>query len=126
MLTLTAALALVHSVVISPMVAGYNIGITCNPQSRRQSYRGVGYEHFAIIDFGLSSSEALALEKDLYDKLTSNKLDVSYEKYRQNAKGTAHRPSLGGKSSSNTLEYCVYVAWWNVGSRGYGWWKNET
>ena len=120
MLKIDKALILVNSIVESRVIAGYNIGITCNPKSRRQSYRGVRYEHFAIIDFELSASKALKLEKALYEELTADARTASCRKYRKNAKGTSHRPSLGGKElANNDLKYHVYVAWWNTGSPGY-------
>jgi hypothetical protein len=119
MLKFDEALSLVTSIIKSPAIVGYNIGITCNPRSRRQSYRGVGYKHFSIIDFGLSSKDALKLEKKLYETLTMDMRSLTYRKYRANAKDIAYRPNLGGKPLDNEDEYLLYVAWWNVGDRGY-------
>jgi hypothetical protein len=117
---------LIASIVASPLVAGYNIGITSNVKSRRISYRSVGFEHFAIIEFNLSATQALKFEKSLYEILLANKKLAIFRKYRSNAKETAHKPSLGGKKIDEDLKYEVYIAWWTKGSPGYGYWETET
>lgn len=119
MLNTKKALDLVTSIVKSPSIKSYNIGITCNPKVRRAQYLSVGFEHFAVIDFGLNWSQALKLEKALYEGLTRNQQTMIYKKYRKNARNSAHRPSLGGKKPDNTIEYYVYIAWWNKGSPGH-------
>lgn len=100
MLKTIQAQELILSIISSPLVSWYNIGITCNTDARRKSYRGIGFDHFAIIEFGLSAQKALGFEKNLHEILLLDKRMASYKKYRNNANGS-HKPSLGGKPINN-------------------------
>ena len=77
---------IVDNIVRSPAIKKYNIGITLNSLARRSSYRGVGFDHYIVLDLQLSAKAALRKERELFHRLTKNRLSVSYRKYRDDAR----------------------------------------
>lgn len=110
---------IVETIIRSPLISRYNVGITLNSQARRRGYLGVGFDHYVVLDFGLSCARALARERELFELLTGNTKGVSYRKYRETVRDASYRASTGGIGMQHDRKYDIYLAWWNKGSDGY-------
>ena len=98
-----------ETIVNSPKVSQYLVGLTKNSKDRRSSYGREGFDGYAVIDFSLTAEQALALEKELFLFCTSNKSSQLYKKYHKNKRDKSYHPSLG--STDPESEYHVYLAW---------------
>lgn len=104
-------LAIIKTIIKSPDIREYKIGITKNSRRRRGEYFTVGYDHYVIIETRLSPSSALQLEEDLFNRLTTNHRFMSYRKYRKKHRDGFNRRSLGGSHHDGSDKYDIYVAW---------------
>jgi len=104
------------SIVASPLIDQYKIGITKNSCRRRSQYISVGFEHYVIIDTNLSASSAIKKEQDVFKILTkeSNKNSNLYKKYNHNTRDTCTPKSLGGHKPNLDDKYDLYISWWCV------------
>ena len=103
--------SVVRTIVHSPLIAEYKIGITKNPLSRRRQYRSVGFDGYVILDTRLTSEEALAAEEELFHRLTGDKRRMLFQKFRHTARSKPHVRSLGGARPSSQVKYDLYLAW---------------
>ncbi len=101
----------VASIVRSSSVFEYKVGVTRNPRQRRGAYRGVGLQHYVILESNLSADEALSIEEELYNSLRSDRRAATYTKFREKHRDQPYRRSLGGRKPGAGKEYFVYVAW---------------
>ena len=104
----------IEAIVSSPLVIYYNVGITLNPQTRRIPYASSApyYRHFVILETGLSSVEAIELERTLFNKIVAyDKRCFSYRKYAPVRRDAPYKASLGGKRAQNDGVYVFYIAW---------------
>jgi hypothetical protein len=115
----TELAVIVNTVIRSPVIKKYNVGITVDSPARRSGYLGVGFDHYIVLDFKLSCLAALQKEKELFELLTKDKRSIAYRKYRDGIRDAMHRPSTGGIGIDHDRKYDLYLAWWNNGSRGY-------
>lgn len=95
----------IKALIASPLIKQYLIGITSKSTVRRKSYLSVGFPFYYVLETGLSKEEALAIEKELFNKLITDR--VTYKKYHVEKRNKPYRPSTGGKSGDY---YEVYVA----------------
>lgn len=91
----------------SPLVDQYLVGITSNVESRRASYKSIGFPFFFILDVGLEKASAISLEKELFNLLVCDKASATYNKYHHEKRDGKYHPSTGGKNSD---VYFVYIA----------------
>jgi hypothetical protein len=109
-------IALVEAIVKSPSVEQYNIGITLDATRRRSQYwRGDKvreYDHFVLLEWMLSQSEALQMEECLFVNLTQDRQSITYTKYKHTIRDQKYRRGLGGRLPSNEDLYDLYIAWW--------------
>ncbi len=107
----------ISTIVKSPMLEKYNIGLTMNSNKRRGQYKNFDptWPHFVILKSGLSAKMALKMERDLFNLATKNKRTALYKKYRADRRDSPYKPGLGGLSVENENKYDVYIAWGNVG-----------
>lgn len=88
-----------------PDVAQYLIGITANAVSRKVAYKGVGFEYFEVLSSGHTRDEAIALERAIFEKCTTD--SRLREKYHLEKREKPYRASTGGKHGES---YSFYVA----------------
>lgn len=107
----------VKTIVLSPLVEGYNIGITVDSKRRRSQYKSwqPTWPHYVVLEMGLSDSAALNLEKTLQDLIKQEKRTVLYKKYRSDTRDKPHTPSKGGLLTNNGRLYDLYICWGNRG-----------
>lgn len=110
-------LATLETIIRSPMLETYNIGITVNSKRRKSQYKNFTptWPHFVVLESGLSDIKALKLEKELFDYLTSDKKSIFYKKYRADSRDNEHVNSRGGLKQGNDRLYDIYIAWANKG-----------
>jgi len=104
-------LAIIKTIIKSPDIREYKIGITKDSPRRRSEYIAVGYDHYVIIETRLPASGALELEEDLFKLLTTDRRSLTYRKYRKMRRDGSNRRSLGGSPPKASDRYDVYIAW---------------
>jgi hypothetical protein len=109
----------VRTLVKSPLLESYRVGITMDAQRRRSQYRNASvpkpWPHMVFLAFGMDRDEAWLMEKAVQDALTKrSKRDVTYLRYDQSVRDDQWVKSAGGKAMGDE-SYCLYVAWCNVG-----------
>jgi hypothetical protein len=113
---ITYLINLTEAIVKSPAVEQYNVGITKDPSKRRNQYwRGDKireYDHFVILEWGLSHSEAQYLEEIVFTELTRDQERVTYRKYKHSVRDQGYRRSFGGYTPKPDDTYDLYIAWW--------------
>lgn len=107
----------VKTIVLSPLVERYNVGITVNSKRRRSQYKSCRptWPHYVVLEMNLSDSDAINLERSLQELIKSNKRTVLYKKYRSDTRDKPHSPSRGGLSKNNGRQYDLYICWGNRG-----------
>lgn len=110
-------LTTIETIVRSPLLDGYNVGITVDSKRRKAQYKNWDptWPHFLIIQKGLSAGAALSIERELQDLIKKNKKLALYRKYRSDTRRKPHTPSLGGLAQDNDRSYDLYICWCNVG-----------
>lgn len=107
-------LATINTLVASPHVDQYLVGVTRDSRWKAGSYFRIEFEHYVSVAFCLRPRDALELERTLFTQLTSDKRSVSYRKYHHEKRDKRYYPSLGGKVLASAPDrYDVYVTWWN-------------
>lgn len=114
-----AARATIDSIVASPLVSMYNVGITMSPDRRRRQYVLYStprpWNHMAFLAYGLTLSQAMSLEEDLFTYCTkTDHSSVRYKKY-SGVKEGPYRRSAGGRDDDEQSIYSVYLAWCDPG-----------
>ena len=71
-------LAIIKTIIKSPDIHEYKVGITKDSRRRRGEYLTVGYDHYVIIETRLPASSALQLEESLFNLLTINRRSITY------------------------------------------------
>jgi hypothetical protein len=99
-------LATCRAIVASKSVTQFVVGITTNPEQRRTSYdrwarrKGGNLDGFAVLEWGLTRTEVVDLERYLFENLVDHPgygvIDMRYY------------PSV--KPVDNQF---VYIAWWS-------------
>jgi len=105
----------IETIVRSPLVKSYNIGITVDSRRRRSQYKNFdpSWPHFLIIETGLDASRALNAEREIQEMLKANKRSILFQKYRGDTREKKHSPSLGGIKQENSRSYDLYICWGN-------------
>ncbi len=91
----------------SPLVDQYLVGITCNVESRRNSYKSIGFPFLFVLEVGLNKADAVSLERDIFNLSVSTKSSATYIKYHHEKRDGKYHASIGGKDSDS---YFVYIA----------------
>lgn len=103
----------IDTLVRSPVVDYYLIGITRNVKVRRASYnsKAIGCKLFYILETDLDADSAIEMEERLFTEVTSNKQRLLYKKYNNLKRDSSHRVSFGGRKGEDS-NYSVYIAVW--------------
>ena len=105
------SLAVIESIIESPLVDQYVIGITKDSIARRQAYKREGFDFYVTIDFSLSADKALKSEEELFKACIQNKQSILYKKYHHKKRDGTYYPSKGGSADSDS--YDIYIAYWS-------------
>lgn len=107
----------VKTIVLSPLVEKYNIGITVDSKRRRSQYKSwtPTWPHYAVLEMGLGGQDALNLEKALQELKSQDMRSVLYTKYRGDTRDKPHTASQGGLAADNSRLYDLYICWGNCG-----------
>lgn len=107
----------IETVVRSPLLESYNIGITIDSKRRRAQYKNFTptWPHYLILESGLLAHKALEMEREIQESVKSNKRSVLFKKYRGDTRHKPHTPSLGGLARDNEKLYDLYISWGNYG-----------
>lgn len=81
------------------------------PKLRRSAYNKVGYDHLVVLAEGLKPNEALLIERGLFKAMTEDRRRATYRKYHPKKRDGPYRASLGGKQTSDSPDWVVYLAW---------------
>lgn len=98
----------IKSLIASPLIAQYLVGITANPVARRRRYFQDGFDCFFILDMALDKPKALSMELELFDALIND--PRTYRKYHAEKRDGTHRPSVGGRDAASYVVYIVAFA----------------
>lgn len=104
---------MIRPIITSPDISGYVIGLTKKNSTRRFSYRRENWDYFYIIETDLTQKQALYLEQQYFEYLTTqDKRSLLYKKYHPEKRESSYKPSIGGLkiTGSDTREYSIYVA----------------
>lgn len=109
------AKATLESIVSSPSVEMYNVGITMDADRRRRQYALYStprpWNHLAFLAYGLTLAQAQKLEKSLFEHCKAfDKRSSLYRKYSPVKEGN-YRKSAGGRADNGEQIYSVYIAW---------------
>lgn len=103
----------IKCIAYSQSVIYYKIGLTCRPEDRRKTYGSTPpyYRHFVILESVLTSSQALDLEKEIFEIIAKSKKSSILFKKHAPAHLESYKPSLGGKEINNSENYFLYMTW---------------
>ena len=104
-------LSIIKTVIKSPDIREYKVGITKNSHRRRGEYFAVGYDHYVIVETRLPTASALQLEEYLFNRLTTDHRSITYRKYRRKHRDGSNRRSIGGVHPKAGDRYDLYIAW---------------
>lgn len=99
----------IETIIQSPTIERYLVGITKDFQKRRRDYWKSGFDSLVILEQKLDSIKALALEEWLFKACTEDKMSALYSRYHPEKRDSSYKKSLGG--SKEEVEYVLYLAW---------------
>jgi len=103
----------IKDIIASPLIRQYRFGLTKRSVQRRRTYFHYGYNHYVIIDTGLSANKAIDLEQKVFNLLTkhSGKRSNLYRKYHEGTRDKNTSKSIGGADTESGELYDLYITW---------------